>query len=75
MNDLMETFHKNWENSPFVRTAVPALLGILVIGAFVGFALTLAHHPWLALVLVFAIFATAAGVKFHEVIDKKVRKF
>ena len=75
-NDLISTknFRKNWENSAFVRVVVPALLGILAIGAFVGFALTIAHHPWLALVLVFAVFAAAAGCKFHEVIDKKVRK-
>jgi len=73
-NDLMKTFRKNWESSAFVRTVFPALLGILAIGTFVGFALIVATYPWIALVLVFAVFATAAAVKFHEVIDRKVKK-
>ena len=73
-NDLMGTFRKNWQNSPFVRAVVPALLGILAIGTFVLFALTIATYPWLALILVFVVFAAAAACKFHEMIDKKVKK-
>jgi hypothetical protein len=72
---ISKNFRKNWENNFLsIRTVVPALLGILAIGSFVLFALTVAKYPWLALVIVFAVFATAAGVKFHEIIDKKVRK-
>ena len=73
-DDLMKTFRKNWESFAFVRIVFPALLGILAIGGFVGAALTVATYPWLGLVLVFAVFATAAAVKFHEVIDRKVKK-
>ncbi len=74
-NDLMKTFCKNWENNFLsIRTVVPALLGILAIGSFVVGALIIAYFPWLALVLLFGVFAAGAACRFHEIIDKKVKK-
>ena len=73
-DDLIKTFHKNWENSKFVRTTVSALLGILTITAIVGGALIIATYPWLGLLIVFAVFATAGAVKWHEVINKRMKK-
>jgi hypothetical protein len=73
--DFKENLYANWKANRFgFRIALSALLGMATIAAVVGSAFAIANYTWLLSVLVFAVFAAAVAVKWHEVIDKRVNK-